>query len=150
MSRNNLPEDNGYVAQLQNILDRVERLERAVSNPPAIPWKTYTPTITAGTGSFTSVNASGRYFQYGKTIFVRMQINIVTNGTAAGGVKATLPIEGLTTLDTVFYGREDAVTGKMLQARYLNTTAILIYNYDNSYPGGTGYKLDISGTYEIP
>jgi hypothetical protein len=109
----------------------------------------YTPIIAASAGVFTAVSATGRWGQIGKLVFVTISITITTNGTASGYVVASLP----TTVNSSFVisGREINVVGKMLQGIAFgggggNTLAIL--NYDNSYPGGNGYGLVISGLYE--
>jgi hypothetical protein len=56
-------------------------------------WSTYTPTITTGTGSITTLGTvGGRYKQIGKTVFVKVKVGITTNGTGGGSVQATLPV----------------------------------------------------------
>jgi hypothetical protein len=115
----------------------------------ASAWTAYTPTVTANSGTFTSVAATGRYLRMGKVVFLQMSINITTNGTAAGSVWATLPVNQATSA-MVIAGRETALTGKILQC-LLNGAFIgfiSIWNYDNTYPGGSGYVLSLSGSYE--
>ena len=80
----------------------------------------------------------------GKITFVRVDIAITTNGTAATTVKATLP-----TTPAFLYviaGREQNVTGKMVYG--FAFTDLTIANYDGTYPGGSGYRLVLSGFYE--
>lgn len=55
-------------------------------------WTTYTPTITAGSGSFTTVSATGRWRRIGKTVVVQADITITTAGTAASTLFASLPL----------------------------------------------------------
>lgn len=116
-----------------------------------IGWKTWTPTIAAGSGSFTSVSAGDcRYIQNGKTVHFKARINIVTNGTAATSVTATLPVS-VNATGGVFTcsGREDGVSGKQLQGKMSSTGNLLsIFNYDNTYPGANNAALIVSGTYE--
>lgn len=109
-------------------------------------WTTYTPTITAGSGTFTTTSASGRYQQIGKTVFVFISIVITTNGSAATFVQATLPVTGRSD-GYVLAGRENAVAGLMLQG-FISAGVIQIVNYDNTYPGGNGKTLLLSGLYE--
>jgi len=111
-------------------------------------WTAYTPIITAGIGTFTTVGASGAYKAIGKIVFVRMTIIITTNGTASAYVLATIPITGIT--NAVLVGREAGLTGKMLQARIGAVTFddAPIVNYDNTYPGGNGAVLFMNGVYE--
>lgn len=112
-------------------------------------WAAWTPTITAGSGTFTSVNGAGRYKQIGKTVFFQIAINIVTNGTAGTNVQATLPVSAVTSMVYVVAGREITV-GNMLQGSIGVVGAnILLINYtNNAYPGATGYSLNLSGVYE--
>src|SRR6187551_965140 len=55
-------------------------------------WSTYTPTITAGTGTFTTVSGAGRYKKIGRVVHLFILVTITTNGTAASWVQATLPV----------------------------------------------------------
>lgn len=104
----------------------------------------FTPTITAGSGTFTTVSAVGSFMVAGRTFFADIVITITTNGTAAVSVYATLPVTGVNS--QVGAGRENAVTGDMLQV-YLGSgqNYFTIYDYLGNYPGGTGYSLVCSG-----
>jgi hypothetical protein len=112
-------------------------------------WSSYTPSISAASGTFTSVSASGKYKQIGKTTFVHMAITITTNGTAAGHIIASTPSSCNLTHGGVFYGRADVVSGKMLQGIIgAGLSAVNITNYDNTYPGASGETIVVQGTYE--
>jgi hypothetical protein len=113
---------------------------------PGVWIDTYVPTITAQTGTFTTVSATLRWKQSGKTVFVSAVITITTNGTAATGVLMTLPAPPKV-MTCGFTGRANNITGKQLQA-VSTGTSIYIVNYDNTYPGATGEALFISGMYE--
>lgn len=120
-----------------------------VANPGA--WATYTPTVTCGSGTITSSTNFGRYKQLTtKTYAIQINVNITTNGTCSVYVGATLP-NGLEAAS--FYllnGREMAVVGKVLSGIALgNTNLIAMVNYDNTYPGGNGYNLVVSGILEV-
>ena len=112
-------------------------------------WTSYVPTITAGVGTFTTVSATGRYRQIGKTVNFKLQIVITTNGTAATSISATLPVAANSTNPSVVVGRCAAVSGKMVQG-LINTSAttVVLLTYDNLYPGATGESVDVSGNYE--
>jgi hypothetical protein len=114
--------------------------------PPA--YNNYTPIITAGSGAFTTVSATGRFFQFGKFVHCNIRINITTNGTAAGYVLATLPVTAASVDAGHGVGREDAVVGTILEAKLLTTTSLYIANYNASYPGADGYQLGVSICYE--
>ena len=110
-------------------------------------WATYTPTLRAQSGSLTSATATGRYMQIGKTVFFSISITITTNGTAAGSLTATLPTTP--NANGSGSGRENGVSGKMLQAQVVAASNVAsIFNYDNTYPGASGASITISGAYE--
>jgi hypothetical protein len=54
-------------------------------------WSTYTPTITASSGTFTTVSATGRSKTIGKTMFLEARVIITTVGTASGFVVLPMP-----------------------------------------------------------
>ena len=112
-------------------------------------WRTYTPTITASSGTFTSVAATGRYRRLSSdTVEVKITITITTNGTAASLVKATLPFTPAQ--DSIFSGRETAVTGVPVTGTVTASVATLdIVNASSTYPGGDGRIIKLGGTYEV-
>jgi hypothetical protein len=111
-------------------------------------WSTYTPSISAPAGTFTSVSASGRYKAIGKTVHVHIEINITTNGTASGHVIATLP--GQPVSAAIFHGRGMLVSGAQLQGTTdASVPQVYILKYDNTYPGASGEQLNIDGTFEV-
>lgn len=110
-------------------------------------WTSYTPTITAGSGTFTSVSGTARYIRIGKLCAVQQQVTVTTNGTAAVEVRLTLPFNASTNI-CIGSGREVNVTGKMLQGE-VNTTYIGWRNYDNSYPVGSNYTFFGTAIYEV-
>lgn len=114
-------------------------------------WSTYTPVVTGASGSLTSYAAFGRYKQIGKTVHINIAITITTNGTAAGGLFATLPtglpMNSSSTWGGFIGGRERFNTGKQLQG-LLGGTSVLIQFYDGTHPGANGSRLVLAGTYE--
>lgn len=113
-------------------------------------WTTYTPTLSASTGTLTSASATGRYKQLGKTVHVQIVVTITTNGSAAVYVVATLPALGSPAAEYVLAGRNAGTDGKLLQG-YISSAAaqVLILAYDNTYPGANGARLVLSGFYEV-
>lgn len=113
---------------------------------PSGAWTAYVPVVTSQTGAFTTVSATGKYSQVGKTVNVQVVIAITTNGTAAGFINVTLPV----TQNGIFpyYGRANAVSGKMLQGIGDGATTMSIVNYDNTYAGANGEVLEMAGVYE--
>ena len=54
-------------------------------------WTTYTPTITASSGTFTSVSGAGRYKKIGKTFYWGVTVTVTTVGTATGNIVVPFP-----------------------------------------------------------
>lgn len=118
---------------------------------PDTPWISYTPTLSAGTGTLTSASAIGSYAQRGKLITVRVQIAITTNGTAASTLRFTLPVATAGTLGATFHGKERASTGKSVEGFVDGggQTIVALQFYDGTYPGANGYVINAIGTYEV-
>lgn len=111
-------------------------------------WTVYTPTLSAATGTFDSASAAGRWKRTGKTVQVRASATISTNGSAAVGVRMSLPVPALDAFHS-FVGRENGITGKSVNAAiYPDTSTIHITFYDGTYPGADGHLVNIIGMYE--
>lgn len=115
----------------------------------------YTPTLTPGSGSFTSATAAGFYRKIGRLVYVEVRISITTNGTAAGWIDFTLPFAtrnraGWTTAGgAVLPCREIAVAGFTTSASaWNNSTTCRIQKIDGTYPGADGYVLLVTGWFE--
>jgi len=112
-------------------------------------WTTYTPTITAGSGAFTTVSATGRYKIIGKTVFLQISVTDTANGSAASYVIATLPVNAAATNSYVLGGFNE-FTG-FLVAGNIQTGGsgqVNIFKYDATFPLTSGQSLSISGVYE--
>lgn len=115
-------------------------------------WQTYTPTVSASSGTITTAAATGRYKVDGNLVHVQINITITTNGTGAGGLIATLPIAvpNISGISRTLIGREQTSTGHIVQGYITpNSSSVAIYFYDNSYPGASGRTINVNGVYEI-
>ena len=115
-------------------------------------WTTYTPTLSAQSGTFTSATATGRYIRIGKLCIVQNRVSITTNGTAAQAVAVTAPFTSIAAVSQIYAGtgRENAVTGNQLNSRISQADSIIyIGRYDGAYPGGNGYQLDFTTIFEV-
>ncbi len=109
---------------------------------------TWTPTITAGSGTFTTTSASGSYTKVGNRVSAEISIIITTNGSAATSVIATLPFTSGST--SIGVGREHGLTGAILQGiTVATTTTVAIYTAANAYPGGSGATIFFSIDYKV-
>jgi hypothetical protein len=112
-------------------------------------YSSFTPSISASTGTFTSVAGSIRYKTIGKTVFLSVVITDTTNGTAAGSVTATLPIAPVANTLYQISGYNNT-TGVAVFGS-INTSggaAITISKYDGTFPLASGQSIILSGTYE--
>jgi hypothetical protein len=115
---------------------------------PLAPWTTYTPVLTADSGSITSYGAAGAYKIVGKTCHFRLRIAVYDNGTGAGGMRATLP-SFTTPIDQAVFGREIGVNGAGLTGHIVAGVASLLFrSSDNTYPPLNGTYV-LNGTVEI-
>lgn len=111
-------------------------------------WRIFTPTVTSGTGTLTSVTATGLYKVVGNTVSVEFSITITNNGTGGGDIRFTAPFSTATAAFTGS-GRETAIAGKQLSVYAPASSTIYVYNYDNSYPASTGAVLTGTIQYSI-
>lgn len=111
-------------------------------------WAAWTPTVTASSGTFTTVSGSGRYIQYGKTLLWSCTVTITTVGTAAGDVRLTLPVNAAAASAYIGNGRENTTTGAALQVFTTSASVASVNRYDNTSAIGASRTLLLSGTYE--
>ena len=109
-------------------------------------WTNYTPTITAGAGTLTTVSASGWYKTVGKTVVFTLDIVITTNGTGASYIIAPLPFT--TARPISISGREVAAGKALASAADAGQPDLAILNYDGTYPGADARRLILTGCYE--
>lgn len=108
----------------------------------------YTPTITAGSGTFTTVSATGRYKKRGRTVWIEITVTITTVGTAAGAVIATLPVIAGNGA-YVLAGRETAAVNTALTGLIAAAgSTVSILEYDGTTIAASSRTLVISGSYE--
>ena len=110
-------------------------------------WTSYTPTVTAGSGTFTSASAVGYYKRIGKVCIVHFAVTIVTNGTAASNVQFTLPVAGGGPNNQGVW-REVQSTGSCGIVSDNGTTGVL-RTFTNTYPGADSRIFSGSLTYEV-
>jgi hypothetical protein len=125
--------------------------KKDVTALPDTPWQTYTPTLSAASGSLTTATAAGQYRRRGNIVYLKVQINITTNGTAAGALGFSLPIATTGTYGNTLNGKERAITGKSV-AGYVDgggATVCFLQFYDGTYPGANGSVINVSGFYEV-
>lgn len=112
----------------------------------AVTWSAYTPTISCGSGTITTLGTvTGAFYDVGALRYVEMVIPITTNGTCALAVVASLPSTPAS-VNTIITGVEQLSSGSLLSSKLAGSN-INIVNYNNTYPGGTGTKIVMDGWY---
>lgn len=90
-----------------------------------VAWTTYTPTVTSASGTPTTVSATGRYRQRGKTIQLQITAALTTVGTASGAVRATIPV---TPASNFYVGSAiETTAGTLMGAALINGTGAPTY-----------------------
>lgn len=132
---------DGALGYWKNVL-----LDMAALNDYALG--TYTPVVTANTGTITTYTATGAYTKIGRLVNVSVSITITTNGTGAGYLIVSLPTgyAAASSITQMGSGREDAVTGDMLQVISASANMNLV-TYSGAYPGGDGHIIFATLTY---
>jgi hypothetical protein len=103
--------------------------------------------ISSAAGSIGSASGYCRWRKVGTRVQASVNISIVTNGTASGAISTTLPFT--VKENTLFTGRANSVSGKMLQGFIAaNGSTLSVMNYDGTYPGSNGETLLLTGTAE--
>lgn len=114
-------------------------------------WKTFTPTVSAGSGTFTSVVATGALqLTNSKKLSVRFDINIVDAGTAAGAIGVSMPGAYIADTLQVISGQETAATGRAVIANIVGgSSTFSITGIDGLTIIATGRRVVLTGFIEI-
>jgi hypothetical protein len=111
---------------------------------------TFTSTISAYAGTFTTVAATMKYVKVGKQVTVSFTVSITSNGTASGNIQLTVPFTSDSGVGYCGSAREGASTGTMSSVSMVpSDNKLAIQTYNNLYPGGDGYNIDGSLTYFV-
>jgi hypothetical protein len=107
---------------------------------------TWSPTITAGTGTPTTVTVNAaNYTKIGRVVVVNIDFSVVAIGTASGFLNFTLPFNHSGSSLPCGAFRENASTGNIGQIFYGSGTTASCMMYNNATTWVNGYR--IQGTY---
>lgn len=111
---------------------------------------TWTPTVSANSGTITSYSATGKYTKIGRLVNLSFSITITNNGTGSSALfVANLPFTAASATTEGGAGREDASTGNGLVVGVRQTNQLIVNFYDGSYPAANGYQLNCSIAYTV-
>jgi hypothetical protein len=108
---------------------------------------TWTPTVTAQSGTITSSTFSGGYTIVGNTVFISGAVTITDAGTGAGDLLLTLPVAAASN-NWGGGGREAVATGLSVGING-DTGKMLIRFYDQSSVISTAYSVRFSAHYTV-
>jgi parallel beta-helix repeat protein len=114
-----------------------------------LAWQNFATTVTSQTGTITTVNTALTYFKYkraGREARISARAAITTNGTGAASVQMSMPF---TMQGGILSGRENGVSGAMLQGFSGGANLLRIATYVPAYPGANGAQCVVSGIVEI-
>lgn len=114
-------------------------------------WTAYTPTVTAGTGTYTSISATGKYMVAFGICHVQIVVTVTTKGTGTLPI-VTLPFNALTGSAGMPLPARQAGAGTNYYGfgRITNTlAAVQITAYDNTDISATGDTLYLNGSYPV-
>lgn len=111
-------------------------------------YASYTPTVTASAGTFTTTSASGAFKVIGKTCFIRVRATITTVGTASGILIISLPA-GVTAVTTTTQSIIGIDSGSITVRGGLSATGIRVVRYDATTVIAAGQQVDLSGSFEV-
>lgn len=109
----------------------------------------FTPTVTAGSGTFTTVAAVAAFSLQGRTCYFKVEVTTTDAGTAATETRVTLPIAPAENERDIGSGLERWNTGDALVIRPISSTVAGIRNYVNGFNGGAGSIQICSLSYEV-
>lgn len=92
-----------------NTWQRIDGLAAKLTTPGA--WTSYTPTVTAATGTPTTVTTTGSYQVLGKIVILRFSVGITNKGTAASYLRVSTPASLTPNSDFAGSVFEGSVTG---------------------------------------
>lgn len=119
-----------------------------------IQYGSYTATVTAMAGTFTSVAGTVNWMKIaGRFVLLEFVVNITNHGTAANGVYVSLPAD-FTAYSTAngggtLQGRDITSTGNTLNVEIDASNRLVIRRYDNGDPIGNNRTLAGSGVIRV-
>lgn len=124
-------------------------LQAEIANKRA--WTTYTPTVTATSGSFTLASANGRYMVAFGVCHIQIAINITTKGTGAYPI-VSLPFAALSSsVNYPLFARERNVNNKSGSA-FINASLLTLTVTDyaaSELATADGAIIYINGSYPV-
>lgn len=111
---------------------------------------TYTPTIAAVAGTFTTATAAGHYLLLGKLLILTLTATITTVGSGTGGFTLTLPASLTALTNQSAFGSELVITAKAVRGFILASAGTIKFAYyDNSDPDASSAVFAMTAILEV-
>ena len=112
---------------------------------------TWTPSVTAGTGSITTVGAVvGTYTKIGRQVTIWSTITVTTNGTGASYLNVTgIPYTPSTAISHYTSAGTNTSTVKTVNSYLLSGGTIRLWYYDGTYPIASGQTIAFCISYYV-
>ena len=111
-------------------------------------WKAYSPSVTSTAGNLGEYEVSAIYKIEKNVVYVSITLKIIDNNTASDGIVVILPI--IPEMNATLTGDERGISGLLIKGTIIGGNyECLIRNYDNSYVGGSGSVMVLSGSYHV-
>jgi hypothetical protein len=110
-------------------------------------YTSFTPTVTSGVGTFTTVSATSRYLRIGNLVHWFGRVIISVPGTATGAIILTVPIAKSGANNPVGFGEETNVIGFGVFGSLTTVLTILKLDYTTAITTNAG--IDFNITYEV-
>ena len=112
-------------------------------------WTSHTPTVTASSGTFTTVSIESRYLRVGKMVIWQGNVTITTAGTASGNIHVPPPATPFLSL-TGGISWENQVTGNSGYASLEKTNnRLVLAKYDATSYIASGRRVGFNISYEV-
>ena len=97
---------------------------------------TWTPTIAAGSGTFTTVSAAGRYTKTGRMVIAQLRIFLTDSTGGSGWINiSNFPFANSQASYAVAYG--ESPSGQMIRGT-IGASSVNLFEYDNTDPVTNG------------
>jgi hypothetical protein len=110
----------------------------------------FTPVITCGAGTPTTITPTFRYQQFGKLLYFVASISAVNIGTCTTNLQFTVPVANANGFNVGFVSMNGS-TGQLKVALLgVSNSTVTINNPGGGFPAANGEFLQVSGFYETP
>lgn len=119
-----------------------------IVTPDHFVWSSWSPTITATSGTFTSVTGTGIYCQIGKLVHVGLKVVCTTVGTAAGIMQSTLPVTADAASFQLTGSGYNASSANLAFATVVGSNAVSMLYDGGAFPITSGQTVHASFFYK--